>query len=58
MAPTSNRTMRATHSVTGTKHKLTVNIKNNLSKVTKPKQSKTSTKQNKVNGVITKPPTL
>ena len=55
MAPTSNKkTSRVTRSVTGAKNKLTVNVKNNLSKVTKPKLSKTNTKQNKASGVITK----
>ena len=56
MAPTSiNKTSRvSTRSVTGAKHKLTVNVKNNLSKVTKQKQIKANSKQSKVNGVITK----
>ena len=56
MAPTSNnKTSRVTtRSVTGAKHKLTVNVKNNLSKVAKQKQSKANSKQSKVSGVITK----
>ena len=56
MAPTNNnKTSRVkTRSVTGANHKLTVNVKNNLSKVTKNKQSKVNAKQTKVSGVITK----
>ena len=56
MAPTSNNKTSwvSNCSVTGAKHKLTVNIKNNLSKVTKQKQSKANSKQSKVSGVITK----
>ena len=55
MAPTSNKkTAQVTCSVSGAKHKLTVNVKNNLSKVTKPKNSKANAKQNKTSGVITK----
>ena len=55
MAPTSSKNkMHATRSVTGAKNKLTVNVRNNLSKVSKPRQSKAKTKQNKVSGVIIK----
>ena len=57
MAPTNkDKTSRVrTRSVTGANNKLTVNVKNNLAKVTKSKQSKLITKQTKVVGVITKP---
>ena len=55
MAPTSSKnTMHVTRSVTGAKNKLTVNVSNNLSKVSKPRQSKAKTKQNTVSGAITK----
>ena len=56
MVPTNNhKTSRVTtRSITGAKHKLTVNVKNNLSRVTKPKQNKANARQSKVKGVITK----
>ena len=54
MAPTkSKNATHVTRSVTGAKHKLTVNVKNNLSKVTKPNQSKAKSKPSKSSRVIT-----
>ena len=54
MAPTSSKNSTwVTRSVTGAKHKLTVNVRNNLSKVSKPKQNKAKAKPGKSSRVIT-----
>ena len=54
MAPTSSKnSTRVTRSVMGAKHKLTVNVRNNLSKVSKLKQNKAKSKPGKGSRVIT-----